>query len=135
MNSKRRRFAKRRSILTGEPKLELSEVLQTYSRKGIYELETLVNGQSGRSARPDTDRKLKISLLDAISEASPRFASWYEAYETAPSGDLSRVRIVIYDADAKPQGEVRMLVGRRAPDHYFVEDPILHAIDQAENSN
>jgi hypothetical protein len=123
-----RRYEQRRSVESGSPRLSLGEVLRMYNGKGIMELTSRRAGGEERSLRPDPERKLKISLLDVISEIQPQNGGWYEVFETAPSGDLSRVRILGHASENETTGEIRMLVGRRSLDSYFLEDPLFDSI-------
>ena len=125
-----RRYEPRVSPVTGSAQLHLPEVLMMYNGKAIMESTTVANGKPSKTARPDPERKLKVSLLDGLSEIHVPAGGWYEIYETAPSGDLTKVRIVAKGSDGATAGELRMLVGRRTLDHYFLEDPILQSLQE-----
>jgi len=125
-----RRHERRRSI-TGSPRLDLHEVLRMYDHKAILEVAIWLHGKKTQHLRPDSERKFKLSLVDMLSELQPEEGSWYEVFETAPTGDLSKVRIVVYSGEGKPKGELRMLMGRRTMDNYFLEDPVFDSIRQA----
>lgn len=125
-----RRYESRVSPETGSTQLQLPQVLTMYNGKAIMELTTLTQGKPSKTVRPDTDRKLKVSLLDGLSEIHAPAGGWYEAFETAPSGDLAKVRILAKDSGGASVGELRMLVGRRTLDHYFLEDPILKSLEE-----
>ena len=71
-----------------------------------------------------------VSLLDGLSEIHAPAGGWYEVLETAPSGDLAKVRILAKDGGGSTVGELRMLVGRRTLDHYFLEDPLLKSLQE-----
>lgn len=123
-----RRYERRRSLHSGSQELDLSEVLLMYNRKSIFERVTLPHDGEPTTSRQDTTKKLNLSLLDAISEIYVDDGGWYEVFETPPSGDTSKVRIVAYSPEGRPHGELRMVVGRRTRDHYFSEDPILDSL-------
>jgi hypothetical protein len=124
-----RRYESRVSPETGSMRLQLPQVLTMYNGKAIMELTALNTARPSKTVRPDADRKLKVSLLDGLSEIHAPAGGWYEVFETAPSGDLAKVRIVAKDSGGSSTGELRMLVGRRTLDHYFLEDPILRALE------
>jgi hypothetical protein len=125
-----RRYETRVSPETGSSQLQLPQVLLMYNGKAIMELTTVSSGKPSKTIRPDPDRKLKVSLLDGLSEIHAPAGGWYEVHETAPSGDLAKVRIVAKDHGGSSVGELRMLVGRRTLDHYFLEDPILKSLEE-----
>ena len=114
---------------TGSPRFAMTGVLQMFDHAAILELTPITKDGPLPTVRPDTVRKLKVSLLDdGLSAIHSGTDNWYEVYRTAPSGDVSRVKITAYSPDGKKQGEIRMLVGRRSFEHYFEEDPILRHI-------
>jgi hypothetical protein len=125
-----RRYESRVAADTGSSKLQLPQVLTMYNGKAILELTSVVNGKPSKTVKPDADRKLKVSLLDGLSEIHAPAGGWYEVFETAPSGDLAKVRILAKDGGGSTVGELRMLVGRRTLDHYFLEDPILQSLQE-----
>ena len=125
-----RRYVRRLSAVSGSPRLDLDEVLRLYDRKAILDVTIRPNGQQPQHMKPDSERKLKLSLLDMLSELHPEEGSWYEIFETAPTGDNSKVRILV-SGESGPKGEVQMLMGRRTLDNYFAEDPVLESIRQA----
>jgi hypothetical protein len=128
-----RRYTSRSSPRSGSNKLDLADVLVMFDGKAIHELSTYADGKPTRTVKPDEDRKLKVSLLDdgmSVLHAEP--GGWYEVYETAPSGDLSKVKIQARSSDNRVTGELRMLIGRRTLAHYFEEDPILLEIEKRE---
>jgi hypothetical protein len=128
-----RRYEKQRAPSTGSARLNLHDVLQMFDRSAILELTPSTKDTPGKTIRPDAVRKMKVSLLDdGISAIHSDSGDWYEAFRTAPSGDLSRVRIVAYSPSGARVGEIRMLVGRRSFDHYFAEDPILDALAERQ---
>jgi hypothetical protein len=126
-----RRHERRRSPVSGSERLNLSEVLMVYDHKAILEASILGHGNQARHVKPDPERKLKLSLLDMISELQPEADSWYEVFETAPTGDLSKVRIMTHSEAGEFKGELRMLMGRRSLDNYFAEDPVFDSIKQS----
>ena len=120
-----RKYEQQRSPRTGELRFTLAELLQRYNLNAILELTPIVAGQPSATSRPDPVRKLKVSLLDeGVSSLGPNAGEWFEVYETAPSGDLARARIVSL-VQGRPAGELRMLIAQRNPDLYFKEDPIF----------
>ena len=125
-----RRYESRLAPDTGNTQLQLPQVLTMYNGKAILELTSSVAAGPSKTVRPDADRKLKVSLLDGLSEIHAPSGGWYEVFETAPSGDLAKVRIVAKDGRGGTVGELRMLVGRRTLDHYFAEDPILQSLQE-----
>ncbi len=125
-----RRYVRRLSTVSRSPRLDLDEVLRVYDRKAILEVTIRPNGQQPQHLKPDSERKLKLSLLDMLSELHPEEGSWYEVFETAPTGDISKVRILV-SGEGGAKGEVHLLMGRRTLDHYFSEDPVLESIRQA----
>jgi len=130
-----RKYEKQRVPRTGSTKFSLADVLETFDRNAIFELTPMTNGKPRETLKPDAVRKMKVSLLDnGISAIHSSSDDWYEVLRTAPSGDLSRVRIVAHSPDAREIGEVRMLVGQRSFEHYFQEDPILAELDRREQS-
>ena len=125
-----RRYESRVALDTGSSKLQLPQVLMMYNGKAILELTTVMEGKPSKTVKPDAQRKLKVSLLDGLSEIHAPEGGWYEVLETAPSGELSKVRILAKSAGGATVGEVRMMVGRRTLDHYFLEDPILKSLQE-----
>ena len=124
-----RKYEKQRVPRTGSSRFSLGDVLETFDRNAILELTPVANGKPGETLRPDPVRKMKVSLLDdGVSAIHSSSDDWYEVLRTAPSGDLSRVRLVAHSPDGAEVGEVRMLVGQRSFEHYFQQDPILAEI-------
>ena len=123
-----RRHERRHSLVSGSERLNLSEVLMVYDHKAILQASILGEDKQAQHVKPDPERKLKLSLLDLISELQPEADSWYEVFETAPTGDLSKVRIVTHSEAGEFKGELRMLMGRRSLDNYFAEDPVFESI-------
>ena len=126
-----RRHERRRSVITGSPSLDLHEILREYDHKAILDAAIWLNGKRAKHLTPDPERKLKLSLLDMLSELQPAEGSWYEVFETAPTGDVTKVRIAVYTRAGKLNGELRMLMGRRTMDNYFLEDPVFESIKEA----
>ena len=122
-----RRYERRRSAASKSRRLELNEVLRMYDHKAILELALRRPGEPPRQFKPDSERKLHLALLDMLSELKPEEGSRYEVFETAPSGDLSRVRIRVR-SEGGEQGELSMLMGGRSLDDYFDNDPALDSI-------
>ncbi len=128
----KRKFQQQTVPGTGKERFSLGDVLEMFDRNAILELTPVVAGKVQATVRPDAVRKFKVSLLDNGISAMPTAAGdWYEVFRTAPSGDLSKVRVVAHEKDGAEAGEIRMLVGRRQYDHYFAEDPIIGEIERA----
>ena len=107
----------------------LNALLEMFSRNAILELTPYVGNSPGETARFDKVRKLKVSLLDnGISVIHSSSDDTYEVYRTAPSGEMSKVKIIAYSPDGSKTGELRMVVGQRSYEHYFEGDPILEAL-------
>ena len=107
----------------------LSALLEMFSRNAIMELTPYVGNSPGETARFDKVRKVKVSLLDnGISVIHSSSDDTYEVYRTAPSGELSKVKIIAYSPDGSKTGELRMVVGQRSYEHYFEDDPVLEAL-------
>ena len=112
-------------------RLNMTDVLQMFDRSAILELTPYKGDAPGETLRPDPVRKMKVSLLDdGLSAIHSDNTDWYEIYRTAPSGDLSKVKIVAHEPNGSKIGEIRMLIGRRSLEHYFEHDPILAEIAQ-----
>ena len=125
-----RRYTLRRSPAAGEYRLSLLEVLQMFNARAILELSTYLDGKHHRTVKPDADKKLKISLLDELSDMNTDRLGWYEVYETAPTGDLTKAKVIGHSSDNSIIGETRMLLGRRTLSHYFLDDPLLQSADE-----
>jgi hypothetical protein len=126
-----RRYDQQANPRTGERRFTLQDLLLYFDRSALLELTPLTGGAPAAPIRPDPVRKVKVSLLDdGISAIQSGGAEWYEVFRTAPSGDLSKVRIIAHKADGAKAGEIRMLVGRRTYDQYFAEDPIFRHIEE-----
>ena len=124
-----RRYERQVSHRSGSSRFSLSDVLEVFDRNTILELTPVAAGKPLESVRPDAKRKIKVSLLDkGISAIHSHADDWFEVFRTAPSGDLTKVRIVAYSPNNDKAGEISMLVSQRLPAHYFVEDPILDHI-------
>ena len=120
---------------SGSRTFTLHELLETFGRNAILEMTTITASGQRTTVRPDSVRKLKVSLLDdGISAIHSSNEDRYEVSRTAPSGDLSKVRIVATAPDGSRIGELRMLMGRRTFEHYFEEDPILAAIRERQGT-
>lgn len=128
-----RRYETRRSPRTGSTHFSLSDVLLTFSGKAILEMTVQREGRDTTTARPDAERKLKLSLLDGMSEIHVEAGGWYEVQSMAPTGDFSKVRITARTPSGAAAGELRLLVGRRTMEHYFLEDPLLSSIELGLN--
>jgi hypothetical protein len=126
-----RRYEQQSVPATGSRIFRLGDILEAFGRNAIFELTAMPGSGETKTVRPDSVRKLKVSLLDdGITAIHSSNYDHYEVYRTAPSGDLSKVRIVAFDPNGNKVGELRMLIGRRSYDHYFREDPIIETIRQ-----
>lgn len=124
-----RRFEPQTVPSSGSTRFSLADILEMFDRNAILDLTPVVDGKALPAVRPDAVRKFKVSLLDdGVSAIHSDSSDWFSVYRTAPSGDLSKVRIVAHTASGAECGEIRMLVGRRTYDHYFAEDPIFEHI-------
>ena len=123
-----RRYVPRVVPRSGSRRFILLDLLEMFDRSAILELTLHPQGKSLQTVRPDLERKLKVSLLDdGISELHSDGDDWFEVYQTAPSGDLSKVKIVAWRSNNSRIGEIRLLIGRRTLDHYFMDDLLLNA--------
>jgi hypothetical protein len=128
-----RRYAPQTVPGTGRTRFTMAEVLQLFNQNMILELTPTANNKAGDTVRPDSVRKMKVSLLDdGFSAIHSDSTDWFEVLRTAPSGDLSRVRIVAHDPGGLKLGEIQMLVGRRTFEHYFEQDPIFERIAERQ---
>jgi hypothetical protein len=120
---------------TGSRRFTMGDVLMMFNQSAILELTPYTPSGPLPTVRPDAVRKLKVSLLDdGLSAIHSTPSDFYEVFRTAPSGDISKVRIVAYNANGNRLGEMRMDVGRRTYEHYFEEDPIIGHIAQRNQS-
>jgi hypothetical protein len=114
---------------TGSRRFSMGDVLQMFSRSAIFDLTPYGSNGAGATVRPDLVRRIKVSLLDdGFTAIHSDNADWYEVYRTAPSGDLSKVRVVAHSPAGEKVGELRLTVGRRTYEHYFQDDPIFEVI-------
>ena len=124
-----RKYEQQTVFGSSRTRLAMAEVLQMFDQNAILELTPYTGNSPRETLKPDPVRKLKVSLLDdGFSAIHSDSAGWFEVFRTAPSGDLSRVKILAYDPQGKKLGEIWMLVGRRTYEHYFEHDPIFAAI-------
>jgi hypothetical protein len=95
-----RRYEKLRAPRSGSEVFSLGDLLETLGRNAIHELVALPAGGQKKTVRPDTVRKLKVSLLDdGIVAIHSGVRDQYQVYQTAPSGDYSKVKIVAMAPD------------------------------------
>jgi len=126
-----RRYEPRISARSGDHRFSLADLLLMFDRKSILELTAVLSGRPSSTVRPNAERKLKVSLLDdGISALPSERVSWYEVQQTAPQGDMSRVKLIARDANGQNQGEVWMLVGPRSFDQYFAMDPLFENLER-----
>lgn len=126
-----RKYKRQVAPSSGSPRFTLADVMEMFDRTAIYELTPVAGRRALPTVRPESDRKLKVSLLDdGISAIHSGSEDWYEVSRTAPSGELSKVRIVAHSSSGETLGEIRMLAGRRTYDQYFAEDPLLAHLEE-----
>jgi hypothetical protein len=124
-----RRFDQQVAPRTQSTRFTLADLLEMFDRNTILELTPYAAGKPGEKARPDPVRKIKVSLLDrGVSAIHSSSDDWFEVFRTAPSGDLSKVKIVAHRPDGSKVGEIRMLVAERSIEYYYTEDPIFDQI-------
>jgi hypothetical protein len=123
-----RRYERAKVPRNQSTQFTLADALEFFSRNTILELTPVVNGKQEATLQPDPVRKLKVSLLDGISAIHSHNDDWFEVLRTAPSGDLTRVRIIANSRKGDKIGELHMLVSQRMPLYYFGEDPIFEAL-------
>src|SRR5215216_1464634 len=124
-----RRFEPKRTLRRRDHRFELMDLMEMYSKQSILELDTSADGKKWSQRRPDADRKLKVSLLDSISELHLPADAWFHVGQTAPSGDYSKARIEARGRGDEVLGRIEMLIGRRNYAYYFTDDPVLGEID------
>ena len=124
-----RRFEPMRTLRGKEARFELMDLMEMYSKQSILELDTSVDGKKWSQRRPDADRKLKVSLLDSLSELRLPADAWFHVGQTAPSGDYSKARIEARGRGHEALGQIEMLIGRRNYAYYFTDDPVLGQIN------
>ena len=114
---------------SGSTTFTLGDLLETVGRSAIHELTAIPASGQKKTLKPDAVRKIKLSLLDdGIVAIHSSVKDQYQVYQTAPSGDFSRVKIVATAPDGARVGEVQLLLGRRTFEHYFEEDPIFKTV-------
>ena len=124
-----RRYDRQTVPNTTRTRYSMAEVLRRFDHVAIMELTPYAKGKKGETFKPDRIRKIKVSLLDnGLAALHSDASDWFEVYQTTPSGDLSKVRVVVYDPSNVRLGEIRMVVGRRSFEQYFEHDPIFEAI-------
>ena len=124
-----RRFEPMRTLRGHEARFELMDLMEMYSKQSILELDTSADGKKWSRRKPDADRKLKVSLLDSLSELRLPADAWFNVGQTAPSGDYSKARIEARGRGHEALGQIEMLIGRRNYAYYFTNDPVLSEID------
>ena len=124
-----RKYERQTLGVTGRQKLTLHDVLEVFGSRAILQLSVRTRDGSVHTVRPDSIRKLKVSILDdGISRLHSASDDWYEVYQTAPTGDSSKVRIRACSSSGARLGEIHMVVGRRDPQYYFEQDPLLDVL-------
>jgi len=123
-----RRFEPRRTPATKDKRFELLDLMEAYSNEAILELTASADGVFWTTRRPDAQRKLKVSLLDSVSDLRLPADAWFRVGQTAPSGDFARARIEAFGRGYERLGRIEMLIGRRNYAYYFTDDPVLGQI-------
>jgi hypothetical protein len=123
-----RRFEPRRTPRKHDRRLELLDLMELYSNEAIVELTASADGVFWTTRRPDMQRKLKVSLLDSVSDLRLPADAWFRIGQTAPSGDYARARVEAFGRGNEALGRIEMLIGRRNYDYYFSQDPLLDEI-------
>jgi hypothetical protein len=124
-----RRFEPRRTLKAKDKRFELMDLMETYSNEAILELTASGDGVFWTTRRPDAQRKLKVSLLDSVSDLRLPSDAWFRVGQTAPSGDFARARIEAFGRGHERLGRIEMLIGRRNYAYYFTDDPVLDQIN------
>ena len=124
-----RRYEPRRTAETRALRFELLDLMGLYSKEAILELTASADGVFWTTRRPDMQRKLKVSLLDSVSDLRLPADAWFRVGQTAPSGDFARARIEAFGRGKERLGRIEMLIGRRNYDYYFTHDPLLDQIN------
>jgi hypothetical protein len=131
-----RKYEPRSAPRRHDRRFELMDVMEMYSKQSILELSASGDGKKWSRVTPDAQRKLKVSLLDSLSELSLPADAWFSVEQTAPSGDYSRARIEAHGRGNESLGQIDMLLGRRNYAYYYDEDPVLGQIgSQASATN
>jgi hypothetical protein len=128
-----RRYEPRRTLRTSERRFELMDLMEMYSKQSIHELSASKDGKVWARRTPDAGRKLKVSLLDSVSDLGLPADAWYYVEQTAPSGDYARARIEAHGRGDERLGHIEMLIGRRNYDYYYTDDPVLGQIETNGN--
>jgi len=123
-----RRFDARRTLKTKDKRFELMDLMEMYSKEAILELTASADGVSWTTRRPDAQRKLKVSLLDSVSDLRLPSDAWFRVGQTPPSGDFARARIEAFGRGHERLGRIEMLIGRRNYAYYFTNDPLMEQI-------
>jgi len=123
-----RRFEPMRTLRGKSARFELMDLMEMYSKQSILELDTSADGKKWSQRRPDAERKLKVSLLDSLSELRLPADAWFTVGQTAPSGDFSKARIEARGRGHESLGQIEMLIGRRNYAYYFTDDPVIGEI-------
>lgn len=124
-----RRYEAMQTQRSHNKRFELMDLMEMYSKQSILELNASGDGKKWSRLTPDATRKLKVSLLDSISELSLPADAWFTVGQTAPSGDYSRARIAAHGRGDEALGEIEMLLGRRNYAFYYTDDPVLSQIN------
>jgi hypothetical protein len=110
----------------------LGDVLETVGRSAIHEMTIVPASGSKQTLKPDASRRIRLSLLDdGITAIHSSVKDQYQVFQTAPSGDFSRVKVVAFAPDGSKVGEVQMLLGRRVFANVADEDPIEETVRRA----
>src|SRR5262245_14137101 len=107
-----RRFEPRYTLSEGKRRFGLLDLMEMYSNEAIMELTASSDGVFWTTRRPDVQRKLKVSLLDSVSDLKLPADAWFHVGQTAPSGDYAKARIEAYGRGHESLGHIEMLIGR-----------------------
>ena len=117
---------------SGSATFTLGDVLETVGRSAVHELTVVPANGPKKTLKPDAARRIKLSLLDdGITAIHSSVKDQYQVFQTAPSGDFSRVKVVAFAPDGSKVGEVQMLLGRRVFEHVNDVDPIEETVRNA----
>jgi hypothetical protein len=124
-----RRFEPKHTLSKHERRFELLDLMELYSKETILELTGSADGVFWTTRRPDMQRKLKVSLLDSVSDLRLPADAWFHVSQTAPSGDFARARVQAFGRANERLGRIDLLIGRRNYAYYFSQDPLLDQIE------
>jgi hypothetical protein len=127
-----RRYEARETLRTHDKRFELMDLMEMFSKEAILELTASGDGVSSVTRRPDEKRKLKVSLLDSVSDLRLPSDAWFTVGQTPPSGDYSKALVKAYGRGHEDLGKIQMLIGRRNYAYYFAQDPLMAQIAEGK---